>query len=333
MATLLEIKTLAASYLDLAPSDFTVNGMDLFLAAANQVRKTAELEHDFEFNRKSVTVTVNGTTGGNLELARDADNNLVDVKTVIEVGLLDQNRNLIPVGWTTVAESLEGQRQDNPGFRDRLWRTDDPGDWRPVGRNRFTFSGKSIRRWPMEEETAATNYAVWLEAYCFTADWLDNALASEKITISGTLVPDVTGDYFPAGTDINGDPIYIKSGAPTCAIYTDPNISPSIRLGQFGEPADIWASASFNGTFNPAGSATGTATSTYHTGATTDVWTTHGQQFLLWATIVQLNKRYKFFVPRQEGNLPPPTELADAGLAQLVDWDGTKFEGFRRHNR
>lgn len=331
MATLLEIKQAAANYLNIGIGELTQGGQDLFLIAANQVCKMAELSNDFEFSRKLVTVTVNGTTGGLLTAALDQDNNLVEVKTVIEVGLLDTGGNLCPVEWTTSAESLTRQREDNMGVWPRYPREDYDGDY-PFGGARFTFSGDRISKWPRVSETDSENYALYLEAYTFASDWVAADLLTDGIRISGTLVPDVTGLYVPAGNDVNGEPVYFKVGTVACVIYTNEDFTPSITLSQFGEPTAVWNSGSYNTTYNPAGAATGVATATLSS-STSDIWTTHGQKYLLWATLVQLNHLWKRFVPRTEGNLPPPQQLADEGLAALIAWDAYKYEGFRTHNR
>jgi hypothetical protein len=68
-------------------------------------------------------------------------------------------------------------------------------------------------------------------------------------------------------------------------------------------------------------------------GTTPVPWASKGSQYLLWATVIQLNQVYKDFVFRQEGNLPPPQTLADAALQSLVTWDIFKYEQSRRHNR
>jgi hypothetical protein len=65
----------------------------------------------------------------------------------------------------------------------------------------------------------------------------------------------------------------------------------------------------------------------------TDIWTTKGAKYLLWQTIVNLNYMYKFYVPRQEGNLASPEKLAAAGLDAFRDWDASFYEQGRTHGR
>ncbi len=57
----------------------------------------------------------------------------------------------------------------------------------------------------------------------------------------------------------------------------------------------------------------------------TDIWTIHANQYLIWQTVINLNNYFKQFVPRQEGNLPPPSEMAATGLAAFLSWDQLQF--------
>lgn len=240
--TLLEIKTAAAHYLELGVADLTVNTQDLGILALNQVRKFAELNHDFEFSRKLVTVSVDGVTGGDLTTAvLYGTATAASIKTVIDVGIFDEDGNLRPIEWTTVSESLERGRLDNPAFVPRF-PTDGQALGSPVGRSRVAFSGDKVYLFPLG--ASGETFTLGMEVYTFTADWVIGA-----------------------------------------------------------------------------------------TEASTSPWSTHGSQFLLWQTVVHLNKRFKYFVPRTEGNLPAPTDLADAGLQAFKDWDTYRYEQSRRHGR
>lgn len=329
MSTLYEIKKQVAAYLGKSLTDLTVNGQDLCLAAFNQVRKMAELEHDFEFNRRLVTVTVNGITGGSLENAVDGILP-VEVKTVIDVGLVSGAGNLVPARWTTVAENFESQRQSNRRASP-MWLTDAEAEYGTLGVSGFTFSGSSIYRWPRTSETDATNYSLNLEVYAFSSDWTATDLGEGDLVVTGTMSPDVTGVYFLVGTDSNSNYVYASTTATISKISTNwwiITFAGNKGWSHASTLAGAYTAAQVNGQTISTGAPTVTATT-----ATSDIWTTHGSQFLLWQTIVHLNKLFRVFVPRQEGNLPPPTDLADAGLQTLVDWDANKFEQFRRHNR
>lgn len=52
----------------------------------------------------------------------------------------------------------------------------------------------------------------------------------------------------------------------------------------------------------------------------------YGFDWVMWQTLVELNYYTKQFVARQEGNLPPPTQMAERAWLDLVQWDDTLFE-------
>jgi hypothetical protein len=52
-----------------------------------------------------------------------------------------------------------------------------------------------------------------------------------------------------------------------------------------------------------------------------DEFLVHGFDYMQWATIVELNRLLKVFVPRQEGNLPAPTTERDNALRSLIEAD------------
>jgi hypothetical protein len=59
----------------------------------------------------------------------------------------------------------------------------------------------------------------------------------------------------------------------------------------------------------------------------TDFLIEHGYDFMMWQTVIELNHLIKQFVPRQEGNLPPPTAQRDAAWMSLVQWDEFMIDG------
>lgn len=221
--TLEKIIESAAAYLGTEPNEFNVGNVNLGLVALNQTRNFALLQHDFEFTRELAEITVNSVAGRSLEdLTLLEGTTPVGYKTIMEIGGFTPDGTMVPVEWTTVAESLERQRFKVPN-----------------NQNRVILSGERIRIHPWTEPTR-----LWLEVYLMPAEWTEADLTLE---------------------------------------------------------------------FEP--------------------WTTKGQQFLLWQSVVHLNHLKKEFVFRQEGNLPPPEKLALEGLEAFKQWDTFKFEQFRRHFR
>lgn len=175
MANLLEIKTAVANYFEKSLAELTVLGQDLFLFAANQVRRQAEMLHDFEFQRKVVTVSVNGVTGGSLSSAvLYGTSTACDIKSVIDCGLFDSEYNFRPVEWTTVAEGLERQRGDNRMISPR-YPTDDWFVSQPNAIGRFEFAGDTVYRFPRD---ASNSFTLGMEVYAFQTDWAAGDLSA-----------------------------------------------------------------------------------------------------------------------------------------------------------
>ena len=90
----------------------------------------------------------------------------------------------------------------------------------------------------------------------------------EKVTVTGTLNPNVTGLYTVNGT-FNGFQLYIVEGTPSYFLYVNPTyakyvISPLLSDGAL---TAYWTQSPVNtadptGTYNPQGTATGVATVT-----------------------------------------------------------------------
>lgn len=169
--TLFEIRNAAAAYLHRDADELEVNDVDLGLSALNQVRQNAEQANDFGFTRKLLALTVDGVSGGSLDDAVEQGTTSppVEVKTVVDVGTFDADGNFCPAEWTTVAESLNRQRADNPHYVTR-YPTDAQAVTGPMGWRRFVFSGNKVFWFP---KTPNVTFDVGLEAYTFTPDWTE----------------------------------------------------------------------------------------------------------------------------------------------------------------
>jgi hypothetical protein len=60
--------------------------------------------------------------------------------------------------------------------------------------------------------------------------------------------------------------------------------------------------------------------------ATTDWWTENAEEFLIWQTMVEVNRLPLVFVS-SEGNLPPPVKEASEALTKIVEADKDSTEG------
>ena len=338
--TLAQILTAAASYLGKTTGDLTVNSLDLGLLALNQVRTTAELTHDFEFNRKLVTVTVDGVTGGSLDDAVVVGSSATTVTDNIKVTLAGTN---VFNGTYTKA----GIIQDHSFYVNAtdpfkiLWRNED--------------------EWVFEstEGTGYVGYASLDEVLPLTPDLVETwqegqgvlplpTVEKETIAAAGTVVE--VKSIVDIGTfDANDNlrPIEWTTAAeslerqynqvrPVSARYpTDQEataLEANARITVVGR--DLYLVPKSVSTQLVLGLEVYSMTADWTTTASSYApWTTKGSQFLLWQTVLHLNQLFKEFVPRQEGNLAPPKDLADEGLQALLTWDIMQFEQARRHAR
>jgi hypothetical protein len=341
--TLLELRSTLAAYLQKTLPALTVNGVDLSILALNQVRREAEMLHDFEFSRRHVTITIDAIDGGTMLDAILEGSPACDVKSVIECGVYDDDFNVHPVEWTTVAESLERQRQIKPGFGPRY-----PADWEAttgyydVGLQRIAICGDDI--WMVPKGGAHKLIDLEFEVYAFTPDWSatsDSVLFKE---MAGAVVLN-QDTYWPYGI-YNARPFYLNflSGPPSVmkALWYSLaggqwRVSAVTDVGK--EPPTLVNYQSMNATAQlPGGSYVGHGTlsnagiaEVTNGSALTDIWLKHGAQYLLWAGVTQVNHLCKEFVFRQEGNLPPPEKLAEVSLENFRQWDAFKYEQDRRH--
>lgn len=340
--TILEIKNRVAGYLsqtsaNLTPTDLIINGVDFCLAELNASRNKAEQRHDFSFQRQLLTLDVDPVTGGTLANAViQGTTTTVDIKTIVEMGVFDTNTNFRPVEWTTAEASQEQQRQENP-YQQVRYPTDAQAESWPAGQRRFILRNDKVFVYPHTTQSQLNQtISAGIEAYVFSADWV---AASDSVTITGSNSWD--GTYLPYGI-YNGYRLYLLITGTACfALHYHGTTAWRITVANDIAKSGPTAYYSFLSTSqNPSGTyaANGTSTGTpvvllSQSDSTSDIWTTRGADYLIWATVVAINNRFKFFVPRNEGNLPPPQAMADAALDAFIEWDINKFEQFRRHSR
>lgn len=67
----------------------------------------------------------------------------------------------------------------------------------------------------------------------------------------------------------------------------------------------------------------------YTMDADTDFFTQYGSDYLQWAGILEVNKLFRRFAPKQEGNIDEPAiqAAADAALQEFIAWDNSITKG------
>lgn len=341
--TIGQLKATTAAFFKVEQSELTKNGVDLFLMALNTVRLNAELNHDFEFTRQSVTVAVDNVLGGSLELAvLEGTATTVRVKQVVDIAGKTGERKF-PVEWTTREESMVRQRGDHDGFPLCL---DEP--WVQEGQPRFELRNRKL--WHYPERTAAGSETVYVEAYVFSPDW--TGIADYRVThVNGdsSYTDKVIGNYSYVG-DLNGRALYWNpAGFPLTRSYISwlsfhylddvwachyGTITEQGNILLVTEPNWLSATSAIIGNYIDQNNVTdGIISVDVISDSLTDTWLTYGHEFLLWGVIVHLNHMFKEFVYRQEGNLMPPEKLMSVALENFKSWDATYYETNRQHGR
>lgn len=143
------------------------------LVALNQARIQAELLHNFNFQRRLLSLTVNTVTGGSLDDAVIYGTaTAAAVKTIVGIGQLDSFGNFRPAEWTTTEESHVRHAEESR-FAPR-YRTDGQV---LSGRRRFTLMNNAVHLFPLSE--TSENLTVVLEAYVFWPEWTIASPADE----------------------------------------------------------------------------------------------------------------------------------------------------------
>lgn len=332
-----DIQTAAAAYLSCSTADFISGGVNLFLIAMNQTRLVAEMNNDFEFSWARFSLSVPTSTGaslGDIVLVSGGITGCT-IKTVQEVTQQDDTGNLRPVEWTTDKESFQRQRSDNPhyGFR---YPTDGQVLTSPRGRARVTFAKNRVNIFP-KPQTADT-CPIFIDAYTFHPSWtmvqgnlIGSGATGAYVHFNGTWV--LSGTY--GGKNLYT--IFDVVTATASILYYSTDRWIAAHSDEFPSATPTVGFRLITTSDSPAGSYTniGSITGAYSIsdGSIDDPWLVQGAQYLLWGSIVHLNFLRKTFVPRTEGNLPPPTTMRDEGLEILKQWDNNQYEQFRRHQR
>lgn len=340
---LLGIKTSVANYFGKALADLSVLSQDQFLVAANQVRRFAEQGNDFEFTRRLVNVSVDRESGGSLSSATEAGAGSGSVLAtgvtspttagtyVKQNGLVNGKPWYTKLGATAATSYVIFYTSVDTTWNLVVW-----ADFPDFNINGGRFSrntgdtpvGSLVGSLGYTGTAAITAINDWravksvIDVGVFDTD--DNLRPVTWTTVSESLErqrkerrfqpryptdAQVSGAISAASrVDFAGDNIYLFPKP----LETGAAVPLGIECYTFRKD---WTnddlSASLDG----------------------DEWTNNGEQFLMWGTIVQLNHLFKEFVFRQEGNLPPPTELRNEGLASFIAWDAHKYEQNRRHSR
>lgn len=347
--TLVQLKAVCAAYHKKTVDELTQNSVDLFLVAANNARRNAELRHNFEYCRVLANLDIVVPSGGSLGNASVSESSgygtFAGIREVVAVTRESSAGYQLPVDFTRADMALERERtiieQDSDCWPVNRYPSD-ADLLRRGGYGGVVQRGSRLFIYPAPNDSTNT-VAVVLQGYGWLADYTAANLQSNTLSIVGTLNPDITSPSYEdlgAAGDITGAEIYGKQVEPGYyLVYFDSAGADGWYIKSVPPSADYWKLTTTNsddptGNYTPNGAATGTAVISLIANPTTDFFLLYGASYLQWEIIIELNYFFKSFVPRQEGNLASPEKQRDAAWNAFLEWDSylvdsnvTKYRG------
>ena len=233
MSTLAELKAVCAAYHKKTVDDLTVNSIDLFLVAANNVRRNkAELLHNFEYARCIANLDIDGVGGASLEDAVfDANyDQFTKIKEVVAVSRMTPQGTYIPIDFARADIPIERDRTTLE-FQSLAWlRYPSDAQYARQGWNVSIIQrGRRLEIYPPDIPASNTGNSVALRIECYglLADYDSDSLEDTEPT-------DFFVEYgaqFMQWSIINELNFYFKTFVPR----TEGNLSPPEQ-----KAADAW---------------------------------------------------------------------------------------------
>lgn len=333
--TLATLKSVCAAYhrqTDLTA--LTVNGVDLFLIAANNIRlNKCELLHNFELARCVATVTISGVSGASLDnavITSNGDTSILVTGTLspdltgtyLRQGDFSGYPLFVKVGApaaflyynTTLTTYVLCATLTTASLTNAYIPSSDITI--PTG----TFVGGGTH--------SGTATATGSEASRFSK--IKEVVAITRQRPDGTYIPlDFTRADIPIERDRTelefSDNLFPYLRFPSDAqINARGTASSMIQRGRRLEIYPYYATndtASWEVRLEAYGLLNPYTSSNLNDTGPTDFLIEYGFEFLMWGVILELNHYFKTFVPRTEGNLSPPDGKMKDAWQGLLDWD------------
>lgn len=326
--TLANLKKICAAYHQKTTSDLTIDSVDMFLVAANNVRSNAEMLHNFELSRCQATLTLDGSNGGALSAANivnGAANSVLVSGTltpdVTGTYLFQGTGNGGNVYTRLVGSTLYVIYYNGVAFglvdlivQSYLWQralgasSAYTGAYTPIGDSTGTATVTA----------GSTQFASVKEVIAVSRSTADGFLLPLDFTRSDIVIErdryerEMSDEWEPmnrypsdAQTLNRGSNGSIIQRGGTLYVYPVPADSTTdfdVTLECYGRLADY------------------TATNLSDT-EPTDFFIEFGSSYLQWAIICELNFLFQTFVIRQEGAVSPPEKARDEAWRNLILWD------------
>ena len=348
--TLANLKKICAAYHQVATSALTVDGVDLFLVAANNVRNHAELLHNFELSRVQATLSIDGETGGALSNAvivggtsntitvsgtSNPDATGVYTQFAIFAGYPAYFKAIVGTGYSRFLYYNTGNATyvlANILVNDALL-----AGWipaiditTPIG----TFLGTS-------ELSGITGTLT--TAYTSTQNWsgIKEVIAVQRTNVDGILVP---LDFTRADIPIERDRYELEMSEDYEAYRRYPSDAALLQRGSNGTiiqragklfvyPIDAITSTPLLVTLEAYAKLPDYTATNLSDTTPTDYFVEYGATYMQYAIICELNYLFKTFVPRSEGNLAAPEQAREQAWRNLVLWDTYQIDSNATRSR
>lgn len=329
-----DVKTAVASMLQTTTGGLTVNSQDLFLVAANNVRRNAQLRHNFELCRTSATLTIDGQTGGDLGSASFTTNNAVLVSGTLTPDvtgyykLLGNPSDPVTAFSANVYTKIVGTRFMVVFKNNTEYEILDNFTGSPLWVKASTVS--------VEGSYTASTGATGTATVAFSNGILESIkeiLSISRVNSDNSRTPlDYTRLDLQRERDRSEQELdtfnWWEQRYPSDATRS---VGSSIaQIVQRGTKLFIYPLAAPDQTTSDADLAVELevqcwlrdyVTADLSDSAATDFFCSYGHQYLMWAIICELNYRFKIFVPRTEGELSPPEKMMAMAWNDLLLWD------------
>lgn len=329
------LKAVCAAYHKKTAADLTVNSVDLFLVALNNVRHSAEQRHNFEHSRCVATIDIDGVEGADISDA-EITGSVGDTCTV--TGSLTPNATGT---YNYVGVKINGRNffVRSTGTYGLAWTISD-NYWNIYTLNNSPEFVTQIDGWIFQSTSLnpagtyaannTTGTATVANSGTASFSGLKEIIAVSRQRPDGTYIP---LDFARADIPIERDRTELEfedSLFPYVRYPSDADIrtgGSSSSIVQRGSKLEIYphfnddTATPLSCRLEAIGWLPDYTASSLLVSTAPDYFFEHGAQYLQWAVIIELNQYFKTFVPRQEGNLgEPATKMADAWRDFLI-WD------------
>lgn len=341
MATLLStLKPLCAAFHKKTSGDLTVNSVDLFLVAANNARRNAELRHNFELSRVRGTLSIDGVSGGSLA-------NVVLDETL---------PGSVVVSGATSPTTANGTYQLSGTFNSKplyskldsassavsyflFYQTIGTDGWEICTTNDFPDHGSDPSKFFLASTATSPIGLTLVGSSSFTGNALVSAGSVYSSLKEIVAVTRLRNDQSETPLDFTRQDIAIERERTelefdddergTWRYPSDAQIeartgTPSlVQRGRklFIYPTDNEVDSPVDVIIYGYGMLADYATANLTDAVPTDFFVEWGSEYLQWAIICELNFYFKTYVPRTEGNLSPPEQAREKAWRDLLLWD------------